>query len=549
MKKALLSLLCILAYYTVSTQHNQIELPTAINIDGDPPQESALLDVQSTESGILIPRMTTSQRNAISSPALGLLVYDRDFKAFYYFDGIRWISLSTHLIADRDTDTWISTEQSADEDMIRVSVRAQEVMTLSESEVKLDDQADFLIGDMITGEGEKLLYNASIRALRFGSLNAENATNWDPSNMGLGSLAFGLNTKATRNNAFAMGSGSEALGVTSVALGFNTIAEGNQSTAWGNGSHAEGRTSTAWGRTTVAFGEEATAWGTRTEASADRSTSWGQETTASGISATAWGEGNTANSYAETVIGLYATEDTGADPEFWVGTDRIFTIGNGGDEERSDALTVFKNGDAIIHGDNLEIGHDDGQVSLTLNADGGSTILFEEAGATAASIEWNPLTNLLAINDDINITKDKVGIGRVPQDFSFEVNGKASKDAPGEWLGHSDCRLKKNIHNLDSKDALSIISEMQGVSYEWNDQATGITRPEGPQIGFIAQDLQEILPDKVKPDSNGYLQTAFGELDPLFVEAIKAQQAEITELRSIIHQLQIRLETIENIKE
>jgi hypothetical protein len=62
----------------------------AINTNGTDPDNSAMLDVKSTEKGILIPRMTTAQRTGISSPAQGLMVYDTDLDAFYFYDGTEW---------------------------------------------------------------------------------------------------------------------------------------------------------------------------------------------------------------------------------------------------------------------------------------------------------------------------------------------------------------------------------------------------------------------------------------------------------------------------
>jgi len=62
----------------------------AINGTGAAPAASAMLDVSSTNSGLLIPRMTTAQRTAIASPATGLLVYDTSVPGFYYFDGVVW---------------------------------------------------------------------------------------------------------------------------------------------------------------------------------------------------------------------------------------------------------------------------------------------------------------------------------------------------------------------------------------------------------------------------------------------------------------------------
>ncbi|MBU0763477.1 MAG: hypothetical protein KJ607_01440 [Bacteroidetes bacterium] len=63
--------------------------------DGYVADTSAMLDVKSTTKGMLIPRVTTAQRNAISSPAEGLLVFDTDQGNFYFHNGSEWISLSS----------------------------------------------------------------------------------------------------------------------------------------------------------------------------------------------------------------------------------------------------------------------------------------------------------------------------------------------------------------------------------------------------------------------------------------------------------------------
>jgi predicted acyltransferase (DUF342 family) len=59
----------------------------AINTNGDNADESAMLDVKSNEKGILIPRLTTEERNGITNPANGLLVYDITTSGFWYFNG------------------------------------------------------------------------------------------------------------------------------------------------------------------------------------------------------------------------------------------------------------------------------------------------------------------------------------------------------------------------------------------------------------------------------------------------------------------------------
>jgi uncharacterized protein (TIGR02145 family) len=84
----------------------------AINTGGTNPDASAMLDVKSTEKGILIPRMTTAQRTGISSPAQGLMVYDTDLDAFYFYDGTEWHGVdrgATEPIGDFGTATQSST--------------------------------------------------------------------------------------------------------------------------------------------------------------------------------------------------------------------------------------------------------------------------------------------------------------------------------------------------------------------------------------------------------------------------------------------------------
>ena len=68
----------------------------AINDNGSVPAAGAMLDVKSTNKGVLIPRMTAVQRAGISVPATGLLVYQTDASAgFYYFTGTGWMYLGT----------------------------------------------------------------------------------------------------------------------------------------------------------------------------------------------------------------------------------------------------------------------------------------------------------------------------------------------------------------------------------------------------------------------------------------------------------------------
>ncbi|MCX6269054.1 MAG: hypothetical protein NTW16_17160 [Bacteroidetes bacterium] len=65
----------------------------AINTNGAPPDPTAMLDVSSTNSGMLIPRVSAAARNQIPSPAAGLLIYNMDDNLFNYYNGSSWYQL------------------------------------------------------------------------------------------------------------------------------------------------------------------------------------------------------------------------------------------------------------------------------------------------------------------------------------------------------------------------------------------------------------------------------------------------------------------------
>ncbi len=66
----------------------------AINSDGSPPDASAMLDVQSLTKGVLLPRLTSAERNAISAPAAGLVIYNTQVEALQLYDGSNWVLIT-----------------------------------------------------------------------------------------------------------------------------------------------------------------------------------------------------------------------------------------------------------------------------------------------------------------------------------------------------------------------------------------------------------------------------------------------------------------------
>jgi len=76
----------------------------------------------------------------------------------------------------------------------------------------------------------------------------------------------------------------------------------------------------------------------------------------------------------------------------------------------------------------------------------------------------------------------------------------------------SDRSLKSNIVDMKGAAALSTICQLQGVHYTMGGE---------PSVGFIAQEVQKVLPDAVKEGPTGLLAVEYTRIIPLLVEAVK----------------------------
>jgi len=86
-------------YSTTAAPANGAIIEGNVGIGTNAPNAKAQLDISSTTSGVLIPRMTQAQCNAIISPPNGLLIYQTDnTPGFYYYNGSTWGSISSGTI-------------------------------------------------------------------------------------------------------------------------------------------------------------------------------------------------------------------------------------------------------------------------------------------------------------------------------------------------------------------------------------------------------------------------------------------------------------------
>jgi hypothetical protein len=142
----------------------------------------------------------------------------------------------------------------------------------------------------------------------------------------------------------------------------------------------------------------------------------------------------------------------------------------------------------------------------------------------------------------------RVGIGTIQptsgscdpgrkQKILLDVNGLINSTGA---LLTSDRRFKKDIENIPN--SLELVRKIQGTKYHFNQEAF----PDrnfggGLQYGFIAQELEQVIPEATVLNSDGYYAVNYTMLIPVLAEAIKEQDKTVTELRNELAELRSQL--------
>lgn len=156
---------------------------------------------------------------------------------------------------------------------------------------------------------------------------------------------------------------------------------------------------------------------------------------------------------------------------------------------------------------------------------GGFSSLYvtNQGGGLAARIQ----------DGDVVVINGSVGIGTISPSKKLHVVGDIC--VTGIVGVCSDSRFKTHVKSLD--DGLSLVEKLQPVRFDWNrKEYCDHHFAEGPQVGLIAQEVRQIIPEVVSVGSDGYLSVDYGRLTPILVEAVKEQQQSIGELRRITQQ-------------
>jgi hypothetical protein len=108
----------------------------------------------------------------------------------------------------------------------------------------------------------------------------------------------------------------------------------------------------------------------------------------------------------------------------------------------------------------------------------------------------------------------------------------------------SDLRYKKEIRPIN--DALKNITSLNGVSYLWRkDDFPEKDFSDNRQLGVIAQELEEIFPELVHTDEDGYKTVDYSRLTPVLIEAIKELKRENDVLKAASAEVNMRMENLD----
>ena len=153
--------------------------------------------------------------------------------------------------------------------------------------------------------------------------------------------------------------------------------------------------------------------------------------------------------------------------------------------------------------------------------------------ATGGNLEW-----YLGPREDATNTFRFYNFNTTLNAWSIDVSGNCT--AYADIIAYSDSRVKKDISPITT--ALDKTLLLKGVSYKRIDIEQNVTK-----IGFIAQDVKEVLPEVVTYDEGAdRYGVSYGNITALLVEAIKEQQLQIEDLKNYIKEINNKISKLEN---
>jgi len=536
----------------------------AINTDASKPHVSAMLDIKSTSHGLLIPRMTLAQRNAIASPATGLLIYQTDVSAGYYYNsGLpatpSWVKLGQFILPYED------------------SASAAPYTHVFKISTSWAHYAPAIYGITKSQEGVAIVGENSSAASS--GIGVKGTTNTEG---GLGVVGYSTHSSGTGWGVLGStngGTGGGVEGYSGSDTGLTYGVKGSTHSAKGYGVHGTGHTYGVYGKSYEAKGRATSGISTGTEsigvhgeAKAENSTGvWGEGTKQGvyGISALSTGKGifGVASAATGENYGVYG--ETGSNSG-----NGVYGIGpfNGVKGVAASVTlaghgvwgtTNSANGQGVLGYAALGTGVEgqtaaSGKPGVYGLATSGTGENFGVKGQSNSSsgtgvFGFSPKYGVYGIS---TAGTGRAVVGEAGSTGSIGVYGKALEAnstgvwgegslydfyaaGPGTNYGSaSSVRWKTNILPIDKP--LDMINALRGVYFDWNAANGG-----KHDVGMIAEEVGKVLPEIVVYEANGTDASGmdYSKLTPLLVEGLKALKAENDLLKARLEKLEKLLDT------
>ena len=415
----------------------------------------------------------------------------------------------------------------------------------------------------VLGTGTRLMWVPELRAFRAGGVLGSDwdimgrysfAGGFNTRVVGDYSTAFGSNIDASGDYSFAAGEGNNATAPYTTSLGYYNNATGPYAFAAGYSNTVNGGNSVGLGYYNSVPGNYSTALGNSCNANGVFSMAMGTFATAAGDYSMAIGSSNPStpspftNPISSSLWASFACDS----PTLFIGPGNgPGTFGNVGIgtssptaplhvfAHTSDAATFIPDG-AVGTNPSVHIGDPFGYPGMFMIRNGNRGDIRYEG----TQLEFAAKTGTSGTGATMIITNDqRVFINSsYTGAYVFEITGSAF--ATGGIWQNSDMRFKKDIEKVNN--ASDMLKKLNPVTYQFRkDEFEKRNFPSGRVYGFIAQELEEVMPEATKVDKDGYYGVNYEMIIPVLTGALQEQTKAIEEQKTIIDDLVKRVEALE----
>lgn len=174
--------------------------------------------------------------------------------------------------------------------------------------------------------------------------------------------------------------------------------------------------------------------------------------------------------------------------------------------------------------------YEGGQINFKKSISGSTADwILDQYGTSSTDARLRIFNSIAETNGMAIMENGNIGMGSLTPSVRLQVAGDIIANS---IAGSSDLRFKTNITPIENP--LQKVLQLRGVNFDWNKNAfPDRSFSESKAIGFIAQEVEKVLPEVVQTEktAEGYKAVQYDKVVALLVEAIKEQQKQIDSLK------------------